>query len=89
VSARAFLSDLERYVADSKLIASPIRFGEWLVERFGEDLIVQRRERERAVQVLEADVRAEGGRRAPGTTLERSAARCPRPRARHPSPRMP
>ena len=59
VSARAFLSDLERYVADSKLIASPIRFGEWLVERFGEDLIVQRRERERAVQVLEADVRAE------------------------------
>jgi serine/threonine-protein kinase len=58
-SARALLSDLDRYVADSKLIASPIRFGEWLVERFGEDLIVQRRERERAVQVLEPDVRSE------------------------------
>src|SRR5882724_8036996 len=52
-SARAMLSDLDQYVAESKLIASPIKFGEWLIERFGDDLILQRRERERAVQVLE------------------------------------
>jgi len=56
-SARAMLSDLDLYVAESKLIASPIRFGEWLIERFGDDLILQRRERERAVQVLELGYR--------------------------------
>jgi serine/threonine-protein kinase len=58
-SAQAMLLDLEHYVADSKLIASPIRFGEWLIDRFGDDLIHQRRERERAVQLLEAGAQAE------------------------------
>jgi len=58
-SAQAMLFDLEHYVAQSKLIASPIRFGEWLIERFGEELILQRRERERAVQKLEVGARAE------------------------------
>jgi hypothetical protein len=53
------LLDLEHYVAGSKLIASPIRFGEWLIDRFGDDLIHQRRERERAVQLLEAGAQAE------------------------------
>jgi serine/threonine protein kinase len=52
-SAQAMLRDLERYVARSKLIASPIRFGEWLTERFGEEIIQQRRARERAVKALE------------------------------------
>jgi serine/threonine protein kinase len=58
-SAQAMLFDLERYVAQSMLIASPIRFGEWLSERFGEELIRQRRERERVVQMLEEGVSAE------------------------------
>jgi serine/threonine-protein kinase len=58
-SAQAMLLDLEHYVATSKLIASPIRFGEWLIDRFGDDLIHQRRERERAVQLLEAGAQAE------------------------------
>src|SRR5215470_6388476 len=58
-SAQAMLLDLEHYVADSKLMASPIRFGEWLIDRFGDDLIHQRRERERAVQLLEAGAQAD------------------------------
>jgi serine/threonine-protein kinase len=58
-SAQAMLLDLEHYVADSKLMASPIRFGEWLIDRFGDELIHQRRERERAVQLLEAGAQAD------------------------------
>ena len=53
-SAQLLLRDLEAYVAESKLIASPIRFGEWLINRFGEELVNQRRAHERAAQVLEA-----------------------------------
>ena len=64
-SAQSFLFDLEHYVAESKLMASPLRFGEWLIERFGDDLIHQRRERERAVHLLEegsgADIVTEAG----------------------------
>ncbi|HKQ69354.1 MAG TPA: serine/threonine-protein kinase [Polyangiaceae bacterium] len=51
-SAQALLLDLEKYVADSKLIASPIKFGEWLIERFGDELVQQRRERERAASAI-------------------------------------
>jgi serine/threonine protein kinase len=58
-TAAAFLYDLEHYVAESKLMASPLKFGEWLIDRFGDDLIHQRRERERAVQLLEAGARAD------------------------------
>ncbi len=58
-NAQAMLVDLEHYVAESKLIASPLRFGEWLIDRFGEDLIHQRRERERAVHRLDAGAQAE------------------------------
>jgi len=52
-SAQALLRDLENYVAESKLVASPLRFGDWLIERFGDDLVQQRRARERAAQALE------------------------------------
>jgi serine/threonine-protein kinase len=58
-SAQEMLLELEHYVADSKLMASPLRFGEWLIDRFGDDLIHQRRERERAVQLLEAGAHAD------------------------------
>jgi serine/threonine-protein kinase len=53
-SAQAMLRELTGYVGASKLIASSIRFGEWLTERFGEEIIEQRRARERAVKALEA-----------------------------------
>ena len=44
-SAQAMLRELEQYVAESKLIASSINFGEWLLERYGEDVLQQRRAR--------------------------------------------
>jgi serine/threonine protein kinase len=53
-SAQALIEDLSHYVADAKLVASPLRFGEWLLERFGEQLIDQRRARERAAKALES-----------------------------------
>jgi serine/threonine-protein kinase len=53
-SAAAMLHDLEAYSARSKLVASPIRFGEWLIGRFGDDIVRQRRARERAAKALEA-----------------------------------
>ena len=65
-SARQLLRDLEDYVAESKLIASPIRFGEWLINRFGEDLVQQRRAHERAAQALEAGLSSEGEAAATG-----------------------
>ncbi len=58
-NAQALLFDLERYVAESMLIASPIRFGEWLIDRFGDELIHQRRARERAAE--SADETTEAG----------------------------
>jgi hypothetical protein len=60
-SAQLLLRDLEEYVAESKLIASPIRFGEWLINRFGEELIQARRAHERAAQVLEAGLAEQSG----------------------------
>jgi serine/threonine-protein kinase len=53
-SAQAMLRDLEGYAAKSGLFASPIRFGEWLMEHFGEELVSQRRARERAAKALAA-----------------------------------
>ena len=54
VSAAAMLDDLQRYVARARLVASPIRLGDWLTEHFGNDLVTQRRARERAVKALES-----------------------------------
>ena len=65
-SAQLLLRDLEAYVAESKLIASPIRFGEWLINRFGEELVQQRRAHERAAQVLEAGLMAGSDGQEPG-----------------------
>ncbi len=52
-NAQAMLRELEAYVGKSRLMASPIRFGEWLRENFGENLIAARRARERAAKALE------------------------------------
>jgi serine/threonine protein kinase len=53
VSAAAMLDALQRYVVNAKLLASPIRFGEWLSTHFGNELVAARRSRERAVKALE------------------------------------
>jgi eukaryotic-like serine/threonine-protein kinase len=44
-TAAAMLSDLEDYAARARMMASPIRFGEWLMENFGRELVRQRRAR--------------------------------------------
>ena len=53
-TAAAMLDDLQRYVAKARLVASPIRLGDWLTEHFGNELVAQRRARERATKALEA-----------------------------------
>lgn len=47
-TAAAMLRDLEAYAAENRLIASPLRFGEWLLSHFGQDIVALRRARERA-----------------------------------------
>ena len=42
------LEALESYARDTNLLASPLRFGDWLQDHFGEALLAQRRARERA-----------------------------------------
>lgn len=51
-TAQVMLRELEEYVGKSRLMASPIRFGEWLRENFGENVIALRRSRERAAKAL-------------------------------------
>jgi serine/threonine-protein kinase len=48
-SAGAMLRDLEEYVVAAKLGSSPLKLGEWIVDRFGVATIQQRRARERTV----------------------------------------
>jgi serine/threonine-protein kinase len=52
-TAHAMHQDLEAYVAAAKLVASPLRLGEWLVANFGTDMVSQRRARERALAALD------------------------------------
>jgi len=49
-TAQAMLDDLEAYVASQRLVASALRFGEWLVEHFGAEIVELRRQRERAAK---------------------------------------
>ncbi|APR84988.1 Serine/threonine kinase PKN11 [Minicystis rosea] len=51
-SAAAMLQDLEDYAAATRMIASPIRFGEWLMDQFGHEVVLDRRARERVVRAL-------------------------------------
>jgi hypothetical protein len=48
------LEDLEAYVADNGLVASALRFGDFLVEHFGAEIVERRRERERIAKALDA-----------------------------------
>jgi serine/threonine-protein kinase len=52
-SAAAMLRDLERYAACANLLASPLRFGAWVREHFGAELVAARRARERALRALD------------------------------------
>jgi len=47
-TAATMLRDLEAYAARARFLASPLRFGEWLMERFGVQIVELRRARERA-----------------------------------------
>ncbi len=52
-TAREMLRDLEAYMTSAGLFASPLRFGEWMRDHFGDDIVERRRSRERAVLALE------------------------------------
>ncbi len=47
-SSREMLKQLEAYVAQHGLVASPLRLGEWLTESFGQEMLERRRTREHA-----------------------------------------
>jgi len=60
-SAAAMLDDLEKYVVANGQVASALRFGDWLVEHFGAEIVERRRERERHARELDE---ASGAREA-------------------------
>jgi hypothetical protein len=51
-TAAAMLHDLEEYEAAARMVASQIRFGEWLMDQFGQELVRDRRSRERVMRAL-------------------------------------
>jgi serine/threonine-protein kinase len=52
-SAASMLRELEDYALSSQMMASPLRFGAWLMEHFGKELVDARRARERALRAIE------------------------------------
>lgn len=52
-SAAAMHEALRGYIGKARLVASPIRLGDWLSEHFGNELVTKRRARERAIKALE------------------------------------
>ncbi len=52
-SARAMLREIEDYVASTNLMASPLKFGQWLMQNFGQEIVERRRMRERAAKQLD------------------------------------
>jgi serine/threonine-protein kinase len=46
-SAAAMLRELESFMSEAKLVASPLKLGDWLVESFGAEIMEARRARER------------------------------------------
>jgi serine/threonine protein kinase len=46
-TAGAMLREIEGFLGEAKLVASPLKLGEWLVDNFGAELLEQRRARER------------------------------------------
>lgn len=54
-SAKDMLRELSGYVAGAGLMASPLRFGEWLTQSFGSEIVERRRTRERGSRELEPE----------------------------------
>lgn len=52
-SAADFLADLEDYAISAGLRASPLRFGAFLADNFAEQILAERKERERAAEAVE------------------------------------
>ena len=67
-TAQAMQRDVEAYMAGAKMVASPLKLGEWLVEKFGTDIVTQRRARERAVAALERGAPVSYGKLPPAPT---------------------
>jgi hypothetical protein len=51
-TAAAMLRDLEEYEVAARMVASQLRFGEWLMEHFGQEVVSDRRSRERAMRAI-------------------------------------
>lgn len=51
-NAQSMRSDLEHYVRESGLFASPIKFGNWLTQHFADEILERRRTREVAARAL-------------------------------------
>ena len=51
-TAHDMLRALEDYIVAAKLVASPLRFGDFLTEHFADEIITRRRERERAADKM-------------------------------------
>jgi eukaryotic-like serine/threonine-protein kinase len=51
-TASAMLHDLEEYAAAARMMASQLRFGEWLMNEFGKEVVLDRRARERVMRAL-------------------------------------
>ncbi|WP_434042932.1 MULTISPECIES: serine/threonine-protein kinase [Sorangium] len=89
-SAAAMLRDVAAYAAAAELTASPLRFGAWLRDNFGAEMVAARRARERAVRALElgppavlepvATAAATPGAMAAAAAPAALAARAPRAR---------
>src|SRR5260221_5303852 len=55
------LADLEMYIVDNRLVASALRFVDWLLEHSGAEIVLRRREREVSARELDE---ASGAREA-------------------------
>lgn len=53
-TAAEMRSDLESYVRESSLFASPLKFGAWLTEHFAAEILARRRAREVAAKAIAA-----------------------------------
>jgi serine/threonine-protein kinase len=52
-SAALMQRDLDEYAMRARLMSSPLQMGNWLSKTFGEEIVLQRRARERAAAALE------------------------------------
>lgn len=72
-SAHEALRELEDYVAENSLVASPLRFGEWLMEHFGSEILERRQQHEQAAnEVLDQDLEGTLGKRPSADQLAKA-----------------